>query len=88
MTSYRITAQTADGPVREVRIEAADLPTAFRAASAWARIDPAAGIVVGPIEDGQWTWMCTRCSAEGPPWTTADAAHEDAHTYHRHCQEG
>jgi hypothetical protein len=89
MTSYRITAQAPDCAVQEVKVEAPNLASAFRAASAWARVDeePATTILVGPIEDGQWTWVCSHCQAEGPPQSSEGAAHRDADNFHRHCQE-
>lgn len=89
MTSYRITAQGPDGTVHEVKVEALDLPAAFRVAAGWAVAEqPAAEILIGPIEDGYWTWVCSRCHAEGPPRSSEAAAHKDAGLFHRYCTTG
>ena len=88
MTSYRITAQAADGAVHEVKVEARTLQAAFKTAAAWAveHLEPPEDrILVGPIEDGFWTWVCSRCRAEGPPRPSEAAARKDAAEFHRYC---
>lgn len=91
MTSYRITAQATDGPVHEVRVEAAALAAAFRAAAAWAReqAEPSLPpLEVFYSEEIGWTWKCNTCGHQGPSLVNDTAAYEDGARYHRYCQEG